>query len=70
MAYLEAQGVSPEDRKELDAALAADKGKLGPRVRDWLGSLAVEATSSGGRVVESAVAGLAAAAIARFLGIG
>jgi hypothetical protein len=32
--------------------------------------LAVEATSSGGRVVESAVAGLAAAAIARFLGIG
>jgi hypothetical protein len=70
MAYLEAQGVSPEDRKELEAALAADRGKLGPRVRDWLGSLAVKATSSGGRIAESAVAGLAAAAIARFLGIG
>ena len=69
MAYLEAQGVAPEDRTDLEAALAADKGKLGPQVRGWLGSLAVKATSSGGRITESAVAGLAAAAIARFLGI-
>lgn len=69
MVYLEVQGVAKADRDGLKAALAADKGKPGPRVKAWLGEMAMKAAASGGRVTESAVAGLIATAVARFLGL-
>jgi hypothetical protein len=69
MAYLEGQGVEAADRNELAAALKADKGRLGPRVKAWLGEMAVTAARAGGRVGEGAAGGLIAAAVARFLGL-
>jgi hypothetical protein len=70
MAYLEAQGVERADRAQLEAALKDDKGKLGPRVKAWLGEMAVKAASSGGRIAESAAGGLIVAGVLRYLGIG
>lgn len=69
MAYLESIGVSAEDRQELDAALAADRGTLGSRVKGWLGEMTMKAVASGGRISESAAGGLIAVAVARFLGL-
>ena len=67
--YLEGQGVEAADRAELAAALKADKGKLGPRVKAWLGEMAVKAAASGGRITEGAAGGLIALAVARFLNL-
>jgi hypothetical protein len=69
MAYLEGQGVAATDRAELEAALKADKDKLGPRVKAWLGEMAVKAAGAGGRIGEGAAGGLIGAAVARFLGL-
>jgi hypothetical protein len=69
MAYLEAQGVAKADRQALEAALEADNGNLGPRVKAWLGEMAMKATSASGRVTEGAAGGLIAAALAHFLGL-
>jgi hypothetical protein len=69
MAYLEAHGVPKTDRSQLEAALKDDKGKLGPRVKAWLGELAVKAAASGGRIAEGAAGGLIAAGVLRYLGI-
>jgi hypothetical protein len=69
MAFLEAQGVAAADREELAAALKTDKGKLGPRVKAWLGEMAVKAAGAGGRIGEGAAGGLIAVAVARFLGL-
>ncbi len=70
MAYLDAQGVAKEDRAELEAALKADKNRLGQRVKGWLGEMAVKTASFGGGVAENAAGGLIAAAVIRFLGVG
>jgi hypothetical protein len=70
MAHLEAQGVERADRAQLEAALKDDKGKLGPRVKAWLGEMAVKAASSGGRIAESGAGGLIVAGVLRYLGIG
>jgi hypothetical protein len=69
MAYLEAQGIATEDRAELETALSPDKGQLGPRVKAWLGEMAMKAASSGGRVFEGATGGVIASAVARFLNL-
>ena len=69
MAYLEAQGVAQTDRQELETALKADKGDLGPRVKAWLRGMAMKAASAGGRIGEGAAGGLIAGAVARFLGL-
>jgi len=45
MAYLEANGVSVDDRGEVEAALAADGGSLGARVNGWLGEMTVKTAS-------------------------
>lgn len=70
LAYLEAQGVAAEDRAELEAALKADKGTLGERVKGWLGEMAAKSVSVGGAVAEKAAIGVIAAAVLRYLGIG
>jgi hypothetical protein len=69
MAYLAGQGVAASDRDELVAALKADKDKLGPRVKAWLGEMAFKAVGAGERVGEGAVGGVIAVAVARFLGL-
>lgn len=69
MAYLEARGIAKEDRKELEAALKADEGGLGPRVKAWLGEMALKTASFGGGVAENAAGGLIAAAVLRYLGV-
>ncbi len=69
MAYLDAHGLAKADREELAAALEADKGKLGPRVKAWLGEMAMKAASSGERIAEGAAGGVIAQAVARFLNL-
>ncbi len=69
MAYLEAQGVEAEDRKELEAALDADEG-LGERVKGWLGEMAAKTVSVGGAVAEKASIAVITAAVLKFLGVG
>ena len=69
MAYLEAHGVANADRQELEAALKADKGNLGPRVKAWLGEMTMKGASASGRITEGAAGGLIAVAVARFLGL-
>jgi hypothetical protein len=70
MAYLEAQGVEQADRKALEAALEADHGTLGERVKGWLGEMAAKTVSFGGAVAEKAAIGVITAAVLRYMGIG
>jgi hypothetical protein len=69
MRYLETLGVEIADRNALEEALRADKDKLGPRVKTWLGEMAIKATASGGRIAEAAAGGAIAVAIGRYLGL-
>jgi len=69
LAYLEAQGVTKEDRAELEAALKADENKLGPRVKAWLGGVVAKTASFGSGMAQNAVGGLIAFAVLRFLNL-
>lgn len=75
MHYLEGLGVSDSDRADLRAALDEDATeddsgrRPGKRVSAWLGRIGLTLASSGGRVSEGTVAGLIAAAVARYLGL-
>lgn len=70
MVYLEAHGVDASDRRELEAALAADENTLGGRVRGWLGAMVAKTASFGATVAGNATGGLIAGAVLRYLGIG
>lgn len=70
MAYLETQGVAEADRRELEAALAADENTLGERVKGWLGAMVAKTASFGANVGANAAGGLIAAAVLRYLGMG
>lgn len=76
MRYLEGLGIEASDRAELIAALDDDAGErsreMGPgaRVSAWIGRVGLKLAGSGGRIGEGAVAGLIAAAIARYFGMG
>jgi len=69
LAFLEAQGVAKADRDELEVALADDKGKLGPRVKVWLGGMSVKAASFGGGVAVHATGALIAAGVLHYFGL-
>lgn len=75
MRYLEQVGIDDADRAELREAIEGDASEgasaqgPGKRVSAWLGRVGVKAASSSGRIGEATVASLAAAAIARFLGL-
>lgn len=70
LAYLTEQGVAAEDRAELEAAVNADGGEFGPRVRAWLGSMAAKAASVGAAVAEKAAVSLVSAAVLRYFNLG
>jgi hypothetical protein len=76
MRYLEGLGIDASDRAELAAALDEDEvertGESGPgkRVSAWIGRMGLKLAASSGRISEGAVAGLIAAAVARYFGIG
>ena len=69
LAYLEAQGVAAEDRAELEAALAEDENKLGPRVKAWLGGIVAKTASFGSGTAQNAVGSLIAFAVLKFLNL-
>ncbi len=69
LAYLEAQGVAADDRAELEAALAEDQNKLGPRVKAWLGGVVAKTASFGSGTAQNAVGSLIAFAVLRFLNL-
>ena len=58
MAYLEAQSVTAEDRRDLEAALAADGNSLGDRVKGWLGSMSAKTASFGASAAANATGGI------------
>jgi len=69
LAYLEAHGVEPAERHELEDAIKADGKKPGNRVAAWIGKVSLRLAASGGRILEGGGGALLAAAIARYFGL-
>lgn len=69
LAYLEAQGVSVEDRAELETSLRADDGTFGPKVKAWLGAMVAKTASIGAAVAEKSATALITAAVLRYFNI-
>jgi hypothetical protein len=67
-------GIEDADVLDLRGAIEGDRGERtghepGERTKGWLATFALKAAASAGRVSEGGVAALAAAAIARYLGL-
>lgn len=72
--FLRAVGVEEGELERLKEAVGADAagragdGRLGPRVREWLGGVTARLAASGGRIAEGASGTLIAEALLRFIG--
>ena len=54
------------DRGELEAAARVDEGKVGHRVKAWLGALVVKDATIGGAVIEKVASGVITAAVLKY----
>ncbi len=70
LAYLAAEGVGVEDRAELEAAVKADNGTFGTRVKTWLGSMAAKLASAAGSGAGKVTIGVVTAAVLKYFALG